>query len=129
MVLARIAGLCLLLAMRAAPSVAFEQAAFETERFKSDLIAGRAIVVHISAPWCPTCWTQHLVLTSLADAPEYASVRVYEVDFDQQKDVVRAFRAQHQSTLIAFHGQRELARSVGDTSMQGIREVLISSLK
>ena len=129
MVLARIVGLCLLLAMHAAPAVAFEQAAFETERFKSDLIAGRAIVVHISAPWCPTCWTQHLVLSSLANAPEYASVRVYEVDFDQQKDVARAFRAQHQSTLIAFHGQRELARSVGDTSMQGIREVLASSLK
>jgi thioredoxin-like negative regulator of GroEL len=128
-VLARIVGLSLLLALRAAPAVAFEQAAFETERFKADLIAGRAIVVHISAAWCPTCWTQHLVLSSLANAPEYASVRVYEVDFDQRKDVARAFRAQHQSTLIAFHGQRELARSVGDTSMQGIREVLASSLK
>jgi hypothetical protein len=42
----------------------------------------------------------------LANAPEYASITIYQVDFDGQKDVVRSFGATHQSTLIAFHGAR-----------------------
>ena len=100
------AGLALLLlGVLAGPTsaVALEQVVFDAASFKADLVAGKPVVVHISAPWCPTCWAQHLV--------------------------VRAFRADHQSTLIAFHGAREMGRTVGDASIEGIGGLLASSLK
>ena len=111
------------------PAVALEQVAFDVASFKAALVAGKPVVVHISAPWCPTCWAQHLVIDMLANAPEYASITIYQVDFDGQKDVVRSFGATHQSTLIAFHGAREMGRSVGDASIEGIGGLLASSLK
>jgi len=40
---------------------------------------------------------------------------VYDVDFDTAKDALRQFHVQHQSTLIAFKGAKEVARSTGET--------------
>ena len=46
------------------------------------------------------------------------------VDFDSQKDLVRRFGAQKQSTLIAFHGSKEQGRSVGDSNRASISDLL-----
>ncbi len=132
MSLSTFAGLALLLlGVLAGPTsaVALEQLAFDVASFKAALLAGKPVVVHISVPWCPTCWAQHLVIDMLAKAPEYDSITIYQVDFDGRNDVVRSFRATHQSTLIAFHGAREMGRAVGDTSLEGIGALLASSLK
>ncbi len=132
MSLSSLAGLgLLLLGVLVAPAsaVALEQVAFDAASFKADLVAGKPVVVHISAPWCPTCLAQHVVINMLANAPEYADIKICQVDFDGQKDAVRAFHADHQSTLIAFHGPRVTGRSVGDASIEGISGLLASSLK
>jgi thioredoxin 1 len=132
MSLSSFAGLALLLLgvlVGPTSAVALEQVAFDVASFKAALQAGKPVVVHISAPWCPTCWAQHVVIDMLAKAPEYASITLYQVDFDGQKDVARNFRADHQSTLIAFHGAREMGRTVGDASVEGIGALLASSLK
>lgn len=97
----------------------FDQAAFEAA-----LAAGGPVLVEISAPWCPTCRAQQAILTELLAQPEFAAVRVFEVDFDSRKDVVRAFGARSQSTLIAFAGGQEALRTVGDASREGIAAML-----
>ena len=43
--------------------------------------------------------------------------------------LVRAFGARSQSTLIAFRGRRENARSVGDTDVESIARLLQSTAK
>ena len=50
------------------------------------------------------------------------------VDFDTQKDDVRALKAQRQSTLITFKGAEEMARSVGDTDPATIEAMLKTAL-
>ena len=50
------------------------------------------------------------------------------VDFDHQTDDVRALKAQSQSTLIAYKGAEEIARSVGDTNPGNIEALLKSAL-
>jgi len=50
------------------------------------------------------------------------------VDFDQQKPVVKAFKADRQSTLIVFKDGREVGRSLGDTSEEGIAGLLKKAL-
>ena len=67
------------------------------------------------ASWCPTCAKQQPILAKLEAEPDYKNLKVFVVDFDTQKDVVRSMGVQMQSTLIAFHGKQEEARSTGQT--------------
>ena len=67
-------------------------------------------------------------LAELAAEPKFKNLVVFEVDFDNQKDAVRAFNAQSQSTLIVFKGEMEIGRSVGDTHQKSIAALLASAL-
>lgn len=119
---------CLALAGTSMAS-AFEQRAFDAAAFKADQSAGKPTVIHVTAPWCPTCKAQHQVLDGLAKKPEFASVTLYQVDFDSQKDVLKTFRVASQSTLIAFNGATETARLVGQTGAKEIEALLLASTK
>jgi thiol-disulfide isomerase/thioredoxin len=81
-----------------------------------------------SAPWCPTCKAQAPILNELRAEPRFKELQVFSVDFDSQKDALRTFRAQRQSTLIVFKGATEVGRSVGDTDKASIAALLAKSL-
>ena len=102
---------------------------FEAAAFKAAQEAGKPLLVDVFAPWCPTCKAQHKVLESLAAKPEYAGVTVFQVDYDNQAGVVKAFSANQQSTLIAFKGAKETGRSVGSTKAEAIEALLASTLE
>lgn len=102
----------------ALPMVAHAAQPFEDKAFEAAQDAGKAIVVDVSAPWCPTCAKQKPILERLeAGEPK---VVVFDVDFDSRKDVLKRFGVQHQSTLIAFKGKTEVGRSTGDTNADSI---------
>lgn len=120
-----IVGLATMLMAVAAFAAAETQ--FSAEKFKADQAAGKPIVVHISAPWCPTCKAQHQAIKSITAKPEFADITVYEVDFDSQQDVVNSFSARAQSTIIGFRGDKETSRIVGDASPAGVESVFAST--
>ncbi len=127
----RWARLTLFIAVAAAalPAFAAQTARFEQSRFIAAQGAGRPILVDIRASWCPTCAAQKPIVERLTAAPEYKDLLIFEVDFDSQKDVVRQFGARSQSTLIAFRGAVETARSVGDTDETSIAKLLHATAK
>jgi thioredoxin 1 len=90
--------------------------------------SGQPVLVAIHADWCSTCKTQERILQELLPQPEFKRIKMLRVDFDQQKDVVRAFGVQYQSTLIAFKNGREVGRSTADMSPVRIAELLRLSL-
>lgn len=90
--------------------------------------AGKPVVVHVHADWCPTCRAQDPILRSLIKDPEFNDVSFLEVDFDAQKDIVKTFRVSQQSTLIVFKGGKELGRSTGDTQKPAIAALLKKAL-
>jgi thioredoxin 1 len=102
----------------AGTSQPYDQAAFEGAQGK-----GKPILVEIAASWCPTCKAQEPILNGLLDG-KFKDMIAFRVDFDSQKDVVRALGAQSQSTLIVFAGANEVGRSVGDTNPNSIEELL-----
>lgn len=104
---------------QAAPAAPFDQATFAAAQK-----AGKPILVDIWASWCPTCAQQKPILDKLAADPAFKDLVILKVDFDAQKDVVRALNARSQSTLIVFRGEREQGRSVGDTNADSIRALL-----
>ncbi|WP_027998231.1 thioredoxin family protein [Sinorhizobium arboris] len=115
--------------LAAATAFAGDLRPFETKAFEAAQRAGTAIVVDVWASWCPTCAAQEPIIEKLISSPEFSSVTVFKVDFDKQKEVVQALGAQRQSTLIAFKGASETARSVGDTDAASIEALFRSALK
>ena len=121
----------LVLAVLALPtSFAFaaEKTSYSVSAFNEAQRAGRPILVEIHASWCPTCKAQKPILAALEQKPEYAGLKVFDVDFDSQKDAVASFGAHMQSTLIVFKGANETGRSVGDTNPQSIAALLSKTL-
>ncbi len=107
---------------------AAERKAFDTASFEEAQQRGQRILVDISATWCPTCKAQKPIIDSLAEQPVNKDLVIFAVDFDSQQSVVREFRAQSQSTLIAFQGKTETGRSVGDTDPDSIAALVRSTL-
>lgn len=101
---------------------------FAAASFAAAQEAGKSILVDIRADWCPTCKAQDRIIDKLAGESQYSHVVIFAVDFDRQKDVVRRFGAQLQSTLIGFKGTRETRRSTGDTDPLSIEDLLESTL-
>lgn len=110
-------------AAKAATSATFDAAAFAAAQ-KS----GASILIDVSAPWCPTCSAQRPILGELFAKPEYEGLKVFEVDFDSRKDVLRALGVRSQSTLIVYRGATEVGRSVGDTDAASISALLARSI-
>ncbi|MCD0417218.1 thioredoxin family protein [Rubrivivax sp. JA1024] len=96
--------------------------------FKAAQSAGEPVLIEIHADWCPTCKAQTPIIQRLAADPKFAKLKIFRVDFDGQKDVVKQFGATMQSTLIVFNGAAEKGRSVGDTKEASIASLLAKAL-
>ena len=101
----------------------FDQAAFEAAQ-----AAGKPILVEISAPWCPICKAQAPTLARLKSEPRFKELVSFNIDFDTQKDLLRQFNVQKQSTLIVFKGKQETGRSTGVTDPGAIETLLEKSI-
>lgn len=109
-------------------AVALEQKTFDAAAFKAAQDAGKPVVVHVTAPWCPTCKAQHASIDSLAAKPEFASVTLFQIDFDTQADAWKSVGARSQSTLVAYAGSKETGRLVGETKAAPIEALITSAL-
>jgi thioredoxin 1 len=109
----------LIIALAALPFVGVAQAGkistYSQAAFDAAQAAGKPILVDISATWCPTCKAQKPIIHDLSAQAAFKDLVVFDVDFDKHKDVVRAFGANMQSTLIVFKGKTEVDRTVGET--------------
>ena len=114
----------LLLSFVAFAAHAAEKVSYDAKSFTAAQAAGKPILVEIHASWCPTCKAQEPILGSLERQDKFKNLIVFRVDFDSQKDAVKAFGARMQSTLITFKGSQETGRSVGDTNPASIATLL-----
>jgi thiol-disulfide isomerase/thioredoxin len=81
---------------------------------------GKPVVVDVSATWCPTCKAQKPIIDGLMKQPAYKDVTLLTVDFDAEKPTLKRFKVSMQSTLVAFKGGKEVGRSTGDTTPEGL---------
>jgi thioredoxin 1 len=90
---------------------------------------GKPVVVDVSATWCPTCKAQKSIVESLIQQPAYKDVTVLAVDFDSEKPTLRKFKVSMQSTLVAFKGTKEVGRSTGDTTPEGLEGLIRKTVR
>ena len=107
---------------------AAEQKDYTAAAFEAAQKAGKPILVAVHASWCPTCAAQKPILSQIEHDPRYKNLVVFRVDFDVQKDALKRFNAQKQSTLISYKGATETARSVGDTNAETISALVSKTL-
>ena len=117
-----ITTLCLLMPLGSA--YAADRQPFEAGAFESAQAAGQPILVHVTAPWCGTCTIQKPIVAELGARPDFASLVIFDVDFDTQQEVLQALEVQIQSTMIAFKGREETARAVGVTDPAAIEGIM-----
>jgi len=122
MKLSRLCKALLVSGILAAPCYALAGEPFDAQAFQSAQAAEKAILVDVTASWCPTCKQQRPILQEIEK--ERPDLIVYEVDFDTAADALKRFRVQHQSTLIVFRGAKEVGRSTGDTAPASIRSLI-----
>ena len=112
--------LTIALASMASMAVAGDIKPFTQQEFNTLTKAGKPVVLDISAPWCPTCKAQKPIIDSLMKQPAYKDVTLLTIDFDSSKPTLKQFKVNMQSTLVAFKGDKEVGRSVGDTTPEGL---------
>ena len=97
---------------------------FNQQEFDQLTKAGKPVVLDISAPWCPTCKAQKPILDGLMKQAAYKDVTLMNIDFDSAKPTLKTFKVNMQSTLVAFKGEKEVGRTVGDTTPAGIEDLV-----
>jgi len=114
--------------MSQAASFAADHAAYDQKAFEAAQASNLPILLDVSAPWCPTCKAQKPILEKLTADPAYKDLKIFEIDFDSQTDLLRTLHVQKQSTLIVYKGKVEEGRSTGDTAEASISTLLHKSL-
>lgn len=97
---------------------------FDQKKFEAAQAAGKTILVDVHADWCGTCQKQAPAIEKLSKDKAFSGAEFLRVNFDSDKEAVRLFNVQKQSTLIVFKGSAEKARSTGETDPQKIRALL-----
>lgn len=102
----RLAAVLMAAAVPALPANAATEAKFEPAAFAAAQAAGKPILSRLGAD------------------PANKDLVRFVVDFDGQRDALRALNVRSRSTLIAFRGAEEKARSVGVTDEAQIKALV-----
>jgi len=123
-----LAAACVSAALTLAPSagIAMDQVPFELDAVAAAQSEGQPIILGIWASWCSTCQVQIQVLKALKDDPRFAKVIIFHIDYDRQKHVMRLLGASVRSQMIAFDGEVELGRLIGETDPEQIEAFLLN---
>jgi thioredoxin 1 len=123
-----LAAIVLCATLVAGPFAFAEDQRFNQKAFEAAQAAGKPILVEVTAPWCPVCKAQAPILSRLKADPRFKDLAAFTIDFDSQKDLLKKFNVQKQSTLIVFKGKQEAGRSTGDTNAASIEQLLAKSI-
>jgi len=96
-------------------AMALEKEPFSEERFDELQAAGEVVLIDVYATWCSTCKRQQEVLKQYREENPDKTFHILEVDFDDDKQWVRHFRAPRQSTLLLYTGEKQFWYSVAET--------------
>ncbi len=101
---------------------------YDPALIKKAEVTGKSYVLAFHADWCPTCKQQAKVFEQLKVDSAFKNVTIYYVDYDGETELKKLLKVRGQSTLIVYKGAKEMARSVADTSVDGLKQILAKSL-
>ena len=98
---------------------------FKKELFDKALSDGKVVVVSSWIKYCTSCASQMKVLDKAKN--DFDNIEYFKFDVTN-KEIAEFFNIQYQTTLLIFKDNKEVYRSIGETTKELIYEALNSSI-
>ena len=94
---------------------------FNEKQFKNAQLEGKVVVVSSWIKYCSSCASQMKVLNKANK--EFDNVEYFAFDVTN-KEISNLFNVEYQSTILIFKDNKEVYRSIGETSKKEIYKVI-----
>jgi len=98
---------------------------FKKELFDKALSDGKVVVVSSWIKYCTSCASQMKVLDKAKN--DFDNIEYFKFDVTN-KEIAEFFNIQYQTTLLIFKDNKEIYRSIGETTKELIYDALNSSI-
>ena len=102
-----------------------KETTYTKESFDKALSDGKVVVVSSWVKYCTSCASQMKVLDKAKN--DFDNIEYFKFDV-RNKDIANFFNVQYQTTLLIFKDNKEVYRSIGETTKELIYDALKSSI-
>ena len=102
-----------------------KETTFKKELFDKALSDGKVVVVSSWIKYCTSCASQMKVLDKAKN--DYDNIEYFKFDVTN-KEIADFFNIQYQTTLLIFKDNKEVYRSIGETTKELIYDAINSSI-
>ncbi len=99
---------------------------FSKELFEKAQLDGKIVVVSSWTKYCSSCASQMKVLEKAKKEFDNIEFLTFEI---KNKEIANLLNVQYQTTLLIFKDNKEVYRSIGETTKDLIYEAIKSSIK
>ena len=98
-----------------------KETTFDQQKFKKALSDGKVVVVSSWIKYCYSCASQMKVLKEAKK--DFDNIEYFAFDVTN-KNISNLFKVQYQSTLLIFKDNKEVYRSIGETTQKEIYKAI-----
>ena len=102
-----------------------KETTYNKENFDKALSEGKIVVVSSWIKYCTSCASQMKVLDKAKN--DFDNIEYFKFDVTN-KEIAQMFNVQYQTTLLIFKNNKEVYRSIGETSKDLIYKAIQSSI-
>ena len=102
-----------------------KETTFKKELFDKAQSEGKVVVVSSWIKYCTSCASQMKVLNKAKN--DFDNIEYFTFDVTN-KEIAKFFNIQYQTTLLIFKNNKEVYRSIGETSKDKIYKAIQSSI-
>ena len=105
---------------------------FDKELFNKAQSEGKIVVVSSWMKYCSSCANQMKVLQKAKKEGELSDIKFDNIEYFSfdvtNREIANLFDVQYQTTLLIFNGDKEVYRSIGETTEDLIYEAIKASI-
>ena len=102
-----------------------KETTYTKELFDKALLEEKVVVVSSWIKYCTSCASQMKVLNKAKN--DFQNIEYFTFDVTNE-EIAKFFNVQYQTTLLIFKGNKEVYRSIGETTKELIYDALKSSI-
>ncbi|MDC0030876.1 thioredoxin family protein [Candidatus Pelagibacter sp.] len=102
-----------------------KETTYKKELFDKALLEGKVVVVSSWIKYCTSCASQMKILNKAKN--DFDNIEYFAFDVTNKK-IAEFFNVQYQTTLLIFKDNKEVYRSIGETTKELIYDALKSSI-
>ncbi len=106
-------------------NVLAKETTFKKELFDKAQSDGKIVIVSSWVKYCTSCASQMKVLDKAKN--DFENIEYFKFDINNE-EIAKLFNIQYQTTLLIFKNNKEVYRSIGETSKDLIYKAIKSSI-